>query len=315
MTTNTETPLTQNMRPDGSFLDLRAYEQAGGYQAIRKVLNGGMEPKAVTDEVKDANLRGRGGAGFQTGLKWSFVPLGKDAPNPTYLVVNADEMEPGTFKDRMLLERDPHQLIEGVIVAGFAIEADIAYIFLRGEYTLAAERLTRAIAEAYERNYLGKDILGSGYSLEFHLHLSGGRYICGDETGLLNALEGKRGNPRSKPPFPVVSGLFGKPTVVNNVETLSCVPHIINNGAAWFRGLGRGKDGGTKLFGASGRVKRPGLWELPMGTTVREILEEHAGGMRDGLNFRGLLPGGASTDFLTEEHLDVKMDFSEVQKA
>src|SRR6476620_4333620 len=165
MTTNTEKPLTQNMRPDGSFLDLRAYEQAGGYQAIRKVLSGGMRPKAVTDEVKDAKLRGRGGAGFQPGLKWSFVPLGNDVPNPTYLVVNADEMEPGTFKDRMLMERDPHQLIEGAIVAGFAIEADIAYIFLRGEYTLAAERLARAIADAYKQGYLGKHIFGSEYSL------------------------------------------------------------------------------------------------------------------------------------------------------
>src|SRR6516162_2936650 len=313
--TSTEKPLTQNMRSDGSFLDLGSYEQGGGYQAIRTVLSGGMAPKAVTEEVKNANLRGRGDAGFQTGLKWSFVPLGKEAANPTYLIVNADEMEPGTFKDRLLLERNPHQLIEGVIVAGFAIEADIAYIFLRGEYTLAAERLSRAIAEAYERHYLGKNILGSGYSLELYLHLSGGRYICGDETGLLNALEGKRANPRSKPPFPPVVGLFGKPTVVNNVETLSCVPHIINKGAAWFRGLGRTKDAGTKLFGASGRVKRPGLWELPMGTTVREILEEHAGGMREGLRFRGLLPGGASTDFLTEQHLDVKMDFTEVQMA
>ncbi len=202
MTATNEKPLTENMRPDGSVLDLRAYEQAGGYQAIRKVLNGGMEPKAVIDEVKDANLRGRGGAGFSTGVKWSFVPRGKDAPSPTYLVVNADEMEPGTFKDRMLMERDPHQLIEGVIVAGFAIEADVAFIFLRGEYTLAADRISHAIAEAYERHYLGKNILGSGYSLELYLHLSGGRYICGDETGLLNALEGKRANPRSKPPFP-----------------------------------------------------------------------------------------------------------------
>src|SRR5260370_6107540 len=237
MTASIEKPLTQNMRTDGSSLDLRAYEQAGGYQAIRKVLNGGMAPKAVTDEVKDANLRGRGGAGFQTGLKWSFVPLGKDVPNPTYLVVNADEMEPGTFKDRLLMERDPHQLIEGVIVAGFAIEADIAYIFLRGSYTPAAERLSRAIAEAYAHHYLGKNILGSGYGLELYLHLSGGRYICGEETGLLNALEGKRANPRSKPPFPPVGGLFGKPTEVNNGETLSCVPHIINNGAARICGL------------------------------------------------------------------------------
>ena len=314
MTGATEKPLTGNIRPDGSVLDLPAYEQAGGYQAIRKVLNGGMTPQTVTAEVKNADLRGRGGAGFSTGLKWSFVPLGKDVLNPTYLVVNADEMEPGTFKDRFLLERNPHQLIEGAILAGYAIEADIVYIFLRGEYTLAADRLSRAIAEAYERHYLGKDILGSGYSLELHLHLSGGRYICGDETGLLNALEGKRANPRAKPPFPVVVGLFGKPTVVNNVETISCVPHIINNGAEWFQGLSRTKHGGTKLYGVSGKVKRPGLWELPMGTTAREILEDYAGGMRDGLKFRGLLPGGSSTPFIVEEHLDTPMDFTEMPK-
>jgi len=315
MTSSAEQPLTGNIRQDGSVSDLRAYEQAGGYQAIRKVLKGAMTPKAVIAEVKNANLRGRGGAGFSTGLKWSFVPTGKDVPNPTYLVINADEMEPGTFKDRFLLEGNPHQLIEGAILAGFAIEADISYIFLRGEYTLAAERLSRAIAEAYDRHYLGEDILGSGYSLELHLHLSGGRYICGDETGLLNALEGRRANPRAKPPFPVVVGLFGKPTVVNNVETISCVPHIINNGAEWFHGLSRTQDGGTKLYGVSGKVKRPGLWELPMGTTAREVIEEHAGGMRDGLKFRGLLPGGSSTPFIVEEHLDIPMDFTEMPKA
>lgn len=309
-----DTPLTGRMHPDGSVVDLQAYELAGGYQAIRKVLRTGMAPMAVTEEVKNANLRGRGGAGFQTGLKWSFVPRGKNVPNPTYLVVNGDEMEPGTFKDRLLMERDPHQLIEGTMVAGFAIEADIAYIFLRGEYTLAAERLARAIADAYEQGYLGKDIFGSEYSLELYLHLSGGRYICGDETGLLNALEGKRANPRSKPPFPPSVGLFGKPTVVNNVETICCVPHIINRGATWFRGLGRTEDSGTKLFGVSGKVKRPGLWELRMGTTAREILEEYAGGMLDGLNCRGLLPGGASTDFIVERDLDTAMDFSALKK-
>lgn len=309
-----DTPLTGRMHPDGSVVDLQAYELAGGYQAIRKVLRTGMTPMAVTEEVKNANLRGRGGAGFQTGLKWSFVPRGKNVPNPTYLVVNGDEMEPGTFKDRLLMERDPHQLIEGAMVAGFAIEADIAYIFLRGEYTLAAERLARAIADAYEQGYLGKDIFGSEYCLELYLHLSGGRYICGDETGLLNALEGKRANPRSKPPFPPSVGLFGKPTVVNNVETICCVPHIINRGATWFRGLGRTEDSGTKLFGVSGKVKRPGLWELRMGTTAREILEEYAGGMLDGLNCRGLLPGGASTDFIVEQDLDTAMDFSALKK-
>ena len=314
MTTATDKPLTGNIPTDGSSLDLPAYERAGGYRAIRKILATGMTPKQVTAEVKDANLRGRGGAGFPTGLKWSFVPLGKDAPDPTYLIVNADEMEPGTFKDRFLMERDPHQVIEGAMIAAFAIEADVAYVFLRGEYTLAADRLSNAIAEAYQHHYLGKNIFGSGYSLELHLHLSGGRYICGDETGLLNALEGKRANPRAKPPFPVVVGLFGKPTVVDNVETLCCVPHIVNNGAAWFRSLSRTKDGGTKLYGASGKVKRPGLWELPMGTTAREILEEHAGGMRDGLRFRGLVPGGSSTAFVVEEQLDTPMDFAEMPK-
>jgi NADH-quinone oxidoreductase subunit F len=314
MTGNFDKPLTERMHPDGSVVDLQAYEQAGGYQAIRKVLRTGMTPMAVTEEVSSSNLRGRGGAGFRTGMKWSFVPRGKDIPNPTYLIVNADEMEPGTFKDRLLMERDPHQLIEGAMVAAFAIEADIAYIFLRGEYTLAADRLARAIAEACEQHYLGKGIFSSDYSLELYLHLSGGRYICGDETGLLNALEGKRANPRSKPPFPPSVGLFGKPTVVNNVETICCVSHIINRGASWFRGLGRTEDGGTKLFGVSGKVKRPGLWELPMGTTAREILEDYAGGMQDGLQFRGLLPGGASTDFIVDRDLDTAMDFSALAK-
>jgi NADH-quinone oxidoreductase subunit F len=305
-------PLTGSMRTDGEALDLTAYERDGGYSALRRALKE-MTPEAVINEVKDSNLRGRGGAGFPTGLKWTFVP--KDAPHPRYLVANADEMEPGTFKDRLLLEGNPHQLIEGMILAGYATGVDVAYIFLRGEYKLAARRIAMAIADSVERGYLRKNILNSGYSIELHLHISAGRYMCGEETAMLNALEGKRANPRSKPPFPPVCGLFGMPTTVNNVETLCNVPHIINNGAAWFRSLSRSKDGGTKLFGASGKVKRPGLWELPMGTTIREILEEHAGGMQEGVRFRGLLPGGASTDFLTEEHLDVAMDFTEVQKA
>ncbi len=308
-----ETPLTQNIR-GGEPPDLKAYEQAGGYQALRKGLRN-MTPQQVTQEVKDSNLRGRGGAGFPTGLKWTFTPMGENAPRPKYVVANADEMEPGTFKDRLLLEGDPHQLIEGMILAGYANQADAGYLFLRGEYTLAGRLAAKAIAEAYEAHYLGRNILGSDYSMDLYLHMSGGRYMCGEETGLLNALEGKRANPRAKPPFPPVSGLWGKPTVINNVETLCNVPHIINRGYAWFKGLARSKDGGTKLYGASGKVKRPGLWEMPMGTTVREILEDRAGGMRDGLRFRGLLPGGASTDFLVEQHLDVPMDFTEVQKA
>jgi NADH-quinone oxidoreductase subunit F len=309
----TERPLTARMRPDGSMVDIRAYEQAGGYQGLRKAL--GMTPQDVTAEVKDAGLRGRGGAGFPTGLKWSFTPLGPDAPRPKYVVCNADEMEPGTFKDRLLLERDPHQLVEGMIIAGHATEADVGYIFIRGEYHLAAARVRQAIGEARAAGYLGGNILGSPLSYEIYVHTSGGRYMCGEETGLLNALEGKRANPRAKPPFPPTVGAFGKPTVINNVETLSNVPHILVNGAAWFKSLSKSKDGGTKIYGASGKVKRPGLWELPMGTTVREILFEHAGGMQDGVAFRGVLPGGASTDFLTPDHLDVPMDFTEVAKA
>jgi NADH-quinone oxidoreductase subunit F len=308
-----ERPLTKNIHPDQEPLAIDEYEREGGYQGLRKALS--MTPQEVQQEVKASTLRGRGGAGFPTGVKWSFVPMGADARRPKYLVVNADEMEPGTFKDRLLLEGDPHQMIEGAVISSYAIEADIAYIFVRWAYKLAARRLERAIAEAYERGYVGKNILGSGYSLDVYLHTSAGRYMCGEETGLLNALEGKRANPRAKPPYPQSSGLWGRPTVVNNVETLCCVPHILANGADWFKGLSLTDDGGTKLYGASGRVKHPGLWELPMGTTVREILEEHAGGMQDGYRFRGLLPGGASTDFLVQEHLDVKMDFASVQQA
>jgi NADH-quinone oxidoreductase subunit F len=305
------TPLTANIRPDREPPDREAYEHAGGYQAMRKAL-GSMTPAAIVEEVKKSNLKGRGGAGFPTGLKWSF--MAKDAPHPRYLVANADEMEPGTFKDRLLMEGDPHQFIESLIVSSYATGTDVAYIFLRGEYTLAAERLARAISEAYQAGYLGQNIIGSGYSLELYLHISAGRYMCGEETGMLNALEGKRANPRSKPPYPPVAGLWGKPTTINNVETLCNVPHIVNQGSEWFRKLSRTQDGGTKLYGISGKVKRPGLWELPMGSTAREIIEEHAGGMRDGLHFRGLLPGGASTAFITEEHLDVPMDFTEMPK-
>jgi NADH-quinone oxidoreductase subunit F len=309
-----ERPLTQNIRPGEAPLDVRGYERAGGYEAVRKAVRT-MTPQEVTKVVTDSNLRGRGGAGFQTGSKWSFVPMGDDAPRPKYLIANADEMEPGTFKDRLLVEGDPHQLIDGMIVSAYAIQADIAYVFLRGEYTLAARLLNKAIAEAYDAGYLGRNILGSGYSLELRLHISAGRYMCGEETGLLNALEGKRATPRARPPFPQVSGLWGKPTIVNNTETLCNVPHIVKNGAAWYKSLSRGEDGGTKIYGVSGKVKRPGAWELPMGTAIREILEEHAGGMRDGLKFRGLLPGGASTDFLVEEHLDLPMDYGSIQKA
>jgi len=309
-----ERPLTKNINPKGPPLDLKGYEAAGGYQGARKALQS-LQPEQVTEMVKTAGLKGRGGAGFSTGLKWSFVPMGPEAPRPKYLVCNADEMEPGTFKDRVLLEGDPHSLIEGMIVSAYAIQADVAYIFLRWGYTEAAKVLRKAIAEAYEAGYLGKSIFSSGYDLDLYLHISAGRYICGEETALLNSLEGKRANPRMKPPFPQVSGLFGKPTIVQNVETLCNVHHIVNNGVDWYKKLSLTEEGGTKLYGVSGKVKRPGSWELPLGTPMREILEGHAGGMREGLRFRGVLPGGASTDFLVEEHLDLAMDYTTIGKA
>lgn len=309
-----ETPLTARIDPKRGPLDVAGYEHAGGYQALRKALKD-LSPQDVVDQVSESNLRGRGGAGFPTGKKWSFVPRGEDAPHPKYVVVNADEMEPGSFKDRILLEGDPHQLIEGVLLTAYALEADVGYIFLRGEYRQSAQVLARAIAQARDAGYIGRDIQGSGFGCDIHLHMSAGRYICGEETALLNALEGGRAILRTKPPFPQAAGLWGRPTVVNNVETLANVPHIVAKGADWFRGLSRCDDGGTKIYGASGRVNHPGAWELPMGTPVREVLEEHAGGMREGYRFRGLLPGGASTDFLVEEHLDLPMDFDSMTNA
>jgi NADH-quinone oxidoreductase subunit F len=308
-----EKPLTRNISPDRKPMDIVAYEKAGGYKALRKTL--GTSPSDVQKMVKDSNLRGRGGAGFVTGQKWSFVPMGKDARKPKYLTVNADEMEPGTFKDRLLLEGNPNLVVESAIISSYALEADVAYIFLRWAYKTAAKNIEKAIAQAYERGYLGKNILRSGYDLQMYLHVSAGRYMCGEEDGLLDALEGKRAIPRIKPPYPQTCGLWGKPTVVNNVETLANVPFIVERGPQAFKDLSLTEEGGTKLYGASGRVKNPGLWELPLGTPLGEIFHEHAGGMLEGYKFRSLLPGGASTDFLTDEHFDVKMDFSSVQKA
>lgn len=306
-----ERPLTARIELGGPPPDLAAYQASGGYEAARTAVRE-LEPSALIEEVKRSRLRGRGGAGFPTGVKWSL--LDPNAPRPRYLVANADEMEPGTFKDRYLLEGDPHGLIEGMILAGWAIGAEIGYIFLRQAYVKARHRLEQALSEARAAGLLGEDVLGTGWRYDIHVHVGVGRYICGEETALLNALEGKRAVPRAKPPYPQASGLFGQPTIVQNVETLYCVPHIVKHGADWFLGLSRSEDGGTKLYGASGRVARPGLWELPLGATLGEVLNQ-AGGMRDGLRFRGCLPGGASTDFLTADHLDVPLDFTQVQKA
>tara|TARA_R110001583_G_scaffold10019_10_gene46817 strand:+ start:7785 stop:9263 length:1479 start_codon:yes stop_codon:yes gene_type:complete len=309
-------------------LDFNGYVKAGGYVGSTKALKE-LTPKEVLDLVSDSGLKGRGGAGFPTGMKWSCVPALQEQKRPddslvsngshnqenSYLICNADEMEPGTFKDRYLLEGVPHQLIEAMIIASYTISANKAYIFLRGEYFLAAERLQKAIDQAYENNWLGENIQGTDYQLDLYLHTSAGRYICGEETALINALEGKRAIPRAKPPFPQVSGLFGKPTVVNNVETLSNLPHVVKHGSDWFKSLSPNSDPGTKLYAACGQVKNPGVWELPMGVTIRELLYDYAGGMKDGVNLKGLLPGGASTDFLTEQHLDTRMDFDSIGKA
>lgn len=304
-------------------LDFDGYTGAGGYIGATKALKE-LSPKDVLTIVSDSGLKGRGGAGFPTGMKWSCVPAlleqkpSADSPfnqENSYLICNADEMEPGTFKDRYLVEGVPHQLIEAMIIASYTISANKAYIFLRGEYFLAAQRLQKAIDQAYENNWLGENIQGSDYQLDLYLHTSAGRYICGEETALINALEGKRANPRAKPPFPQVSGLFGKPTVVNNVETLCNLPHILKYGSEWFKALSPNSDPGTKMYAACGQVKKPGVWELPMGVTIRELLYDYAGGMKDGVNFKGLLPGGASTDFLTEQHLDTPMDFDSISKA
>lgn len=305
-----EPVLTRNMTGNGpAYID--AYEANGGYAGLRKAV--GMEPVEVIKLVSDSGLKGRGGAGFPTGAKWnSLVPLECSA-RPRYIACNFDEMEPGTFKDRFLVESDPHQLIEGMLIAAYACQADVGYIFIRDEYRKLQDILRRGISEAYEKRYAGGSVLGGEWGFELRLHVSAGRYMCGEETGLLNALEGKPAQPRSKPPYPGTSGLWGKPTVVQNVETLCCVPHIVERGAEWFATLGKAKDAGTKIYGVSGRVKNPGAWELPMGSTLRELIDL-AGGMQDGYGFRAALPGGASTMFMGPEHLDTPLDFDTLKR-
>ncbi|HEX2969709.1 MAG TPA: NADH-quinone oxidoreductase subunit NuoF [Bacteroidales bacterium] len=308
-----EAPLTEYIKNHPLPGSIKEYEKAGGFNGVRKALRE-MSPADVTNLVKASALTGRGGAGFLTGLKWSLIP--ESDPRMRYLVANADEMEPGTFKDRYLLERNPHQLIAGMIIAAYAIKAEKAYIFLRWAYKKAEKTLKSAISEAYDAGYLGKNILGTGFNLDIHVHQSAGRYICGEETALLSSLEGKRGIPRAKPPYPATMGLFGHPTVVNNVETLCWISHIVEKGAGWFMKLSLSeKEGGTKLFGVSGNVKNPGLWELPMGTPMREIIENYAGGMLEGYKLKGIIPGGGSTDFMTPDHIDTKMDFESLRAA
>ena len=291
---------------------LSVYLEHGGYAATRKALTG-HSPDELIEMVKASNLRGRGGAGFPTGMKWSFLP--KQTAKPVYLAVNADESEPGTFKDREIIEDDPHQLLEGIIISSFAIKCHTAYIYIRGEFADGARILNEAIAEARQGGFLGQNILGTGFDLDVWVHRGAGAYICGEETGLIESLEGKRAYPRIKPPFPAVYGLFGCPTIVNNVETLACVPHIVLRGADWFRGIGPEKSPGPKLFCVSGHVVRPGTYELPMGTPLREIIYEHAGGIPGGRKLKAVIPGGASMPVFTADEIDVPMDMDSVQKA
>ncbi len=295
--------------PNSTSLDM--YLQHEGYQALRKAL--GMKTDEVINEVKNSGLRGRGGAGFNTGMKWSFVP--KQSAKPKYVVCNADESEPGTCKDRPLIEYDPHQLIEGIIIAGYAIQSHQGFIYIRGEYRYLMEILDRALAEAYARGFLGKNIQGSGFDFDLFTHTGAGAYECGEETALLNSLEGLRGYPRVKPPFPAVVGLYGGPTVVNNVETLSNVPHILLKGADWYAKLGTPKNGGTRLFCLSGHIERPGVYELPMGFPLLRMIEEVGGGVWRGKKLKCVVPGGSSCPVLTASEVDVPMDYDSLAKA
>ena len=295
--------------PEGTWLE--AYVSDGGYVAARKALTS-MTPAEVIDEVTRAKLRGLGGAGFPAGRKWSFVP--KETAKPKYLVVNADEGEPGTFKDRYIMERDPHALLEGMIISAYAIGSHKAYVYIRGEYFRSAKRLQRAIDEACSHGWLGKNIQGTGFDLDVVIHRGAGAYICGEETALLTSLEGGKGFPRLKPPFPAISGLFASPTIVNNVETLACVPFILRHGAERFAEIGTENQGGTRLFCVSGHVVRPGVYEAPVSVTLRELIES-AGGVRAGNKLKAVIPGGISAKILTADEIDVAMDFDSLMAA
>jgi NADH-quinone oxidoreductase subunit F len=286
------------------------YLKTEGYQALEKALK--MTPEAIIDEVKKSNLRGRGGAGFPVGMKWSFVP--KDTEKPKYILANADESEPGTCKDRPLMEMDPHQLIEGMVIAGKAVGSHQGYIYIRGEYRYIIDIMDVAIAEAYAKNYLGENIQGSGFDFELVTHTGAGAYECGEESALMESLEGKRGYPRIKPPFPAVVGLYGCPTVINNAESLSTIPAIILKGGEWYAGLGTPKNGGTRLYSISGHVNRPGIYELPLGFPLRKLIYEVAGGIRGGKKLKAVIPGGSSCPLLSADEIDVAMDFDSVAK-
>jgi len=297
-------------KPDST--SIATYEAGGGYARLAEHLS--LKPEEIIEAVKQSNLRGRGGAGFPAGVKWGFLP--KDSPKPRYLCVNADESEPGTYKDRLIIERDPHQLIEATVISAHAIRAKTAYIYVRGEFHEGIEILEKALEQAYAAGYVGKDILGTGIDVDVHVHGGAGAYECGEETALLESLEGKRGQPRLKPPFPASVGLYGCPTIINNVETIACVTLVLERGAKWFAEYGSERNGGPKLYSISGHVARPGSYEAPMGRiTLRQLIYDYAGGIPNGRKLRAVVPGGSSTPVLTADELDVAMDFESVAKA
>lgn len=314
MSTEFEPVLLRRLNmPDSQ--SLKSYKASGGYEGLKKAL--AMEPKQVTDTVIKSGLRGRGGAGFSTGTKWTFLP--KDIKGPVYLCINGDESEPGTFNNRVLIEVDPHQVLEGIVITGYATKSTTAYFYLRYEYGRCYRVLEKAIEEMYANNLLGKNILGSGYSLDVHLHRGACAYICGEETGLIESLEGKRAWPRIKPPFPAIEGAFRRPTVVNNVETMACVTQILDRGPEWFQSIGVPKDlnnprdGGSygpKLYCISGHVNKPGLVELPLGISARDLIDKHAGGVWKGRKAKAVVPGGISMGFLSGDELDTPLDFN-----
>jgi NADH-quinone oxidoreductase subunit F len=304
------TPILLSRVTEPNSEKIGSYLRTGGYEALRQTL--ALSPEAIIAEVKASGLRGRGGAGFPTGVKWGFIP--KDAP-VKYLAVNTDEGEPGTFKDRLIVERDPHSILEGVVIAAYAIGAHRAFVYIRGEFFLGVKRWIKAISDAYAHGFLGKNILGSGFDLDVSVHRGAGAYICGEETAMIESLEGGRGEPRQKPPYPAQKGLWQKPTLVQNVETLANIPHIIRCGADWYSAIGTAHSKGPKIFCISGHVNRPGNYELPLGVTLRELIEEHAGGVRMGRKVKAVIPGGASTPILTADQLDAPMAFETLQEA
>src|ERR1700731_3097993 len=306
-----ETPVISRRWGIRDSRKIDVYLQHDGYKALVKALKE-MTPESIIDEVKKSSLRGRGGAGFPTGMKWSFVP--KDSPKPKYLICNADESEPGTCKDRPLMEMDPHQLIEGMVIAGRSFGAHRGFIYVRGEYRYVLDIVQTAVDEAYAAGYLGKDILGSGFDFDLVTHTGAGAYECGEESALMESLEGKRGYPRIKPPFPAVVGLYGCPTIINNVETLSTVPAIIRQGGEWYAALGSPKNGGTRLYSISGHINRPGIYELPLGFPLRRMIEDVAGGVRGGRKLKAVIPGGSSCPLLSAEEIDVALDYDSVAK-